>query len=229
MRSVGSSPGCWGLACYLDTMSFGDATANTMGAPVTWDRVIALMAVARLAAATVQVVDAIGFVGLIVPPAARLVPASALLGAVRQLSFSEQVGLEGTSMQVREIVEMDQLAGRGCLFSQPDGQDRRLLEQAMADADMTGVTQRRYPTLSDGEKQRTHVARALAQDAGTIILDEPKNHLALHHQHQLLRDLAPGGVLLALHDLGLAAHYRDELIVLHRGEMAATGSPVQGL
>lgn len=152
----------WELARYLDTISFGDATANTMGAPVSWGRVIALMTGARLTAATVPVVGAIGFVGLIVPPTARLVPANALLSAVRQLSFSEQVGLERTSMQVREIVEMDRLTGQGCLFSQPEGQDRRLLEQAMADADMTGVTQRRYPTLSDGEKQRTHVARALA-------------------------------------------------------------------
>lgn len=81
----------WGLSRYLDTMSFGDATANTMGVPVTWVRVTALVIVALLTAATVSVVGAIGFVGLIVPHAARmivgpgharLIPTSALVGAV---------------------------------------------------------------------------------------------------------------------------------------------------
>ncbi|MGP6173889.1 FecCD family ABC transporter permease [Corynebacterium sp. A21] len=81
----------WSLSRHLDTMSFGDATASTMGVPVTWVRVAALVVVALLTAATVSVVGAIGFVGLIIPHAARmivgpgharLIPASALAGAI---------------------------------------------------------------------------------------------------------------------------------------------------
>lgn len=155
---------------------------------------------------------------------------------VHQLSFVEQAGLEGTSMGVREIVEMGRLAGQG-LFLQLDREDRRLIERAMADTDVAAIAVRRYPTLSGGEKQRTHVARALAQDAGVIILDEPTNHLDLHHQHQLMQLLGhlaheshhSGSVLLALHDLGLAARYCDEIIVLHQGGVAAAGSPEEVL
>lgn len=81
----------WVLSRYLDTMGFGDGTANTMGVPVTWVRVAVLVIVALLTAATVSVVGAIGFVGLIVPHAvrmvvgpghARLIPLSAVAGAV---------------------------------------------------------------------------------------------------------------------------------------------------
>lgn len=71
--------------------------------------------------------------------------------------------------------------------------------------------------LSDGQQQRTQVARALAQDAGFILLDEPTNHLDLPHQHRLLRHFAheahhSAGVLVALHDLASAARYWDRMI-----------------
>lgn len=82
----------WGLSRQLDTMmGFGDATATTMGVPVAWMRATVLVIVALLTAATVSVVGAIGFVGLIVPHAvrmiigprhARLIPLSAVVGAI---------------------------------------------------------------------------------------------------------------------------------------------------
>lgn len=81
----------WTLSRYLDTMGFGDGTANTMGVPVTWLRVTVLVIVALMTAATVSVVGAIGFVGLIVPHAVRmligpghaqLIPLSAVAGAI---------------------------------------------------------------------------------------------------------------------------------------------------
>ncbi|MGP6173888.1 ABC transporter ATP-binding protein [Corynebacterium sp. A21] len=155
---------------------------------------------------------------------------------VHQLAYVEQAGLAETSIEVRGIVELGRLAGQG-LFVQPDREDRRLVDRAMADADVAGISDRRYPTLSGGERQRTHVARALAQDAAVLVLDEPTNHLDLNHQHQLMQLLGHlaheghhgGSVLLALHDLGLAARYCDEIIVLHRGGIAAAGPPAEVL
>lgn len=151
---------------------------------------------------------------------------------VRQLAYVEQTGLHGTDSLVREIVELGRLAGRG-LFLQPDARDRRVIHRAMADSAVLEVSERRFSTLSGGEQQRTHVARALAQDAGFIVLDEPTNHLDLPHQHRLLRLLGHfahaehhgAGVLLAVHDLALAARYCDRMIVLDGGEVVATGAP----
>ncbi|AIG63839.1 iron ABC transporter permease [Corynebacterium atypicum] len=79
------------LSRYLDAMSFGDATARTMGVPVTAVRTTVLIVVSLLTAATVSAVGAIGFIGLIVPHAVRMVvgsqhsrviPLSALVGAI---------------------------------------------------------------------------------------------------------------------------------------------------
>lgn len=81
----------WVLSRYLDALSLGDATANTMGIPVVAVRYAVLIAVSLMTAATVASVGAIGFVGLIVPHAVRmvagpshrtLIPLSALVGAL---------------------------------------------------------------------------------------------------------------------------------------------------
>lgn len=81
----------WALSRYLDAMSFGDETAQSMGVPVIGVRATVLVCVALMTAATVSAVGAIGFVGLIVPHAVRmmvgpghaqLIPLSALVGAI---------------------------------------------------------------------------------------------------------------------------------------------------
>ena len=81
----------WSLSRYLDALSLGDATAQTMGIPVVALRYTVLIAVSLMTAATVTSVGAIGFVGRIVPHAIRmlngprhvtLIPLSALLGAI---------------------------------------------------------------------------------------------------------------------------------------------------
>ena len=74
------------------------------------------------------------------------------------------------------------------------------------------------------------MARALAQEPKLLLLDEPTNHLDIHAQYailDLLRQRARGGatVLLAIHDLNLAASFCDALIVLAGGRMVAEGPP----
>lgn len=155
---------------------------------------------------------------------------------VRQLAYVEQDGLQATDARVRDIVELGRLAGRG-LFIHPSEEDHHVIARAMADSDVSGIAERSFATLSGGERQRTHVARALAQDADFIVLDEPTNHLDLPHQHRLLRLLRHfaheehhgAGVVLALHDLALAARYCDRIIVLDSGSLVAAGTPAEVL
>lgn len=114
--------------------------------------------------------------------------------------------------------------------------DRSLACAALHRVGLASLAARLYPTLSGGEKQRVHLARALVQlhgpDAGprSLLLDEPTASLDLAHQHavlQLLRELAHDrgwAVLAVLHDLNLALAYADEAIVLADGRVAARGA-----
>ena len=109
--------------------------------------------------------------------------------------------------------------------------DREAAARALARLDLLGYEERRLGTLSGGEKQRVVVARALAQEAQIILLDEPTAALDIGHQQQALELLdllrAESGLTLvaAMHDLTLAAQYADRMVLLDAGKVAADGAP----
>jgi iron complex transport system ATP-binding protein len=85
--------------------------------------------------------------------------------------------------------------------------------------------------LSGGERQRVVVARALAQEARIVLLDEPTAALDIGHQQQALELLdelrGESGLTLvaAMHDLTLGAQYADRMVLLDGGRIAADGAP----
>jgi len=101
----------------------------------------------------------------------------------------------------------------------------------MERTDTLSLAGRRVGELSGGEQQRVLLARALAQAAPILLLDEPTAHLDLQYQVSLLglvQDLAREdglAVLLALHDLNLVARYASRVVLLVKGEIQALGTP----
>lgn len=107
--------------------------------------------------------------------------------------------------------------------------------QAMEVSGVGHLANRRYTTLSGGEKQRVHLARVLSQiwegteeGARYLLLDEPTSSLDLAHQHDVLKAAkqaaeAGVGVVAVLHDLNLAAQYSDRIVVLKKGQLIAEG------
>jgi iron complex transport system ATP-binding protein len=109
--------------------------------------------------------------------------------------------------------------------------DREVAADALARLDLLDYRERRLGTLSGGEKQRVVVARALAQEAPIVLLDEPTAALDIGHQQQALELLdalrADSGLTLvaAMHDLTLAAQYADRMVLLDAGHVVADGTP----
>ena len=109
--------------------------------------------------------------------------------------------------------------------------DRELAARALDRLDLLGYRDRLLGTLSGGERQRVVVARALAQEARIVLLDEPTASLDIGHQQQALELLdvlrAESGLTLvaAMHDLTLAAQYADRMVLLDAGRVVADGAP----
>jgi iron complex transport system ATP-binding protein len=127
-------------------------------------------------------------------------------------------------LAVREVVEM----GGYCRAKDTTaGGDPEL---TLARLGVAHLANRRFSELSGGEKQLVVLAQALMQQAPLLLLDEPASALDVSHQlrlFDLLKELNADGltVLCILHDLNLALHYFDKLLVLSGGEVAAFGPP----
>lgn len=153
---------------------------------------------------------------------------------VRTLAYVAQSHGTLPDLTVRELVEMGQTAGHGILWKESNG-DAGIIEEALIHSDLIDLADRPLRTLSGGQVQRAMTARALAQDSKYLLLDEPTNHLDLHHQYRLMdmlehvvRDHGTT-VVVALHDLALAARYCDTVLVLENGHVAALGAPAEVL
>jgi iron complex transport system ATP-binding protein len=107
--------------------------------------------------------------------------------------------------------------------------DLNIVASVLDQLDLADLAGRRLDSLSGGERQRAVLARALAQQAPVLLLDEPTTGLDVGHQQQVLelvdelRAALDLTVLSAMHDLTLAGQFADELVLLDGGRVAAAG------
>lgn len=117
------------------------------------------------------------------------------------------------------------------LLGAPGPRDRRVVASVLERLDLSGFSTRPLSQLSGGESQRAVLARALAQEAPLLVMDEPTASLDLGHA-QLVLELADElrrehqlCVVCAIHDLTFAAQYSDHLLALDGGRRVASGAP----
>src|SRR5687767_10550705 len=116
-------------------------------------------------------------------------------------------------------------------LGQPSQKDEEIARQSLSRVSALPFAERRVGELSGGEQQRVLLARALCQTTPILLLEEPTAHLDLQYQVNLLElvsELAHKdnlAVLVALHDLNLAAHYADRIALIVAGNIKAIGKP----
>lgn len=109
--------------------------------------------------------------------------------------------------------------------------DREVIGDALKWAGLERLADRPLAELSGGERQRAKLARAIAQEPGVLILDEPSAHLDFRHAlwiFDALRERVRDGALTVIcitHDMQLASRYADRMILLAAGEAVAAGPP----
>lgn len=128
-------------------------------------------------------------------------------------------------VSVRDVVMMGRY-GFMNLFRRPSDKDRQLVDEALARVHLTDLTDRQIGQLSGGQRKRVFVARALAQGATVLLLDEPFAGVDAKTEASivdLLRELQASGIttLIAAHDLGTIGTYCDHIILLKQQLVAA--------
>ncbi|MER7948855.1 ABC transporter ATP-binding protein [Streptomyces sp. NPDC096079] len=144
----------------------------------------------------------------------------------RHVAFVDQDARADSDLRVDDVVGLGRTPYRD-RWRGPDATDRAVVAAALQRLGLTALADRPWKTLSGGERQRAHIARAFAQQPYGLLLDEPTNHLDVTHQLHLMELLSGTDrtVLVALHDLSLAARYCDRLLLLHHGCLIASGPP----
>jgi len=125
---------------------------------------------------------------------------------------------------VREMVAYGRLGTTGWLGRLHD-EDYMAADKAIEMVGIRSLSGRLFHTLSDGERQKTMIARAIAQEAPLLLLDEPSAFLDYPSRRELMRllqeltHLHGKGVLLSTHDVELAAEWADRLWIVKDGKM----------
>lgn len=151
-------------------------------------------------------------------------------------SVALRLGLLPQTPRAPDGISVNDLVRRGRyphqrLFKQWSRADERAVHRALELADMVDLGDRPIDQLSGGQRQRAWLAMALAQDAATMLLDEPTTYLDIAHQVEtldLLADLNRSEgrtVVMVLHDLNQGCRYAANLIAMAEGRVVAAGPP----
>jgi ABC-type Mn2+/Zn2+ transport system ATPase subunit len=135
-------------------------------------------------------------------------------------------------VNVTDVVMMGRVGKMG-LFRHPSAQDREIVHRSLNVVNMSHLAKRQIGELSGGQQQRMFIARALAQEAELILMDEPLTGLDLSSQDGIFRILDQlrqhsVTVMVAMHDLKLAAERFDRVMLLNH-RLLGFGPPEQAL
>ncbi|HDQ06442.1 MAG TPA: ABC transporter ATP-binding protein [Candidatus Bathyarchaeota archaeon] len=129
------------------------------------------------------------------------------------------------------VFDMILLGRKPYLGWNPSEQDIEVVSENISLMELDDFALRPVNELSGGERQKVLIATALSQEPSVLLLDEPTSNLDIKHQIDVMKHL--GEIvrskkilaLMAVHDLNLASHYSEEMVMLRKGKVFAQGKP----
>ncbi|HGY4722757.1 TPA: ABC transporter ATP-binding protein [Citrobacter amalonaticus] len=170
--------------------------------------------------------------GLLKPTAGHILLQQKALHRYSRRQLAQQVALVEQQAETSERLTAIQAVSLGrtpwlSLLNPWSDNDDDIVQTMLEKVDLQHLRHRCWHTFSGGEKQRLHIARALAQQPQLLLMDEPTNHLDIQHQIGLLSLVKREKltVVAALHDLNHAAMFCDRIIVMNAGRLEMQGRP----
>lgn len=160
----------------------------------------------------------------------HLLPALKAGELAQKLSLVLTERIEAGNLTAKEVIEFGRTPYTGWL-GKLTAMDHQKIHQAIVSADVVPLLNQRMHQLSDGERQKIMLARALAQDTELILLDEPTAHLDLPNRVEMMRLLhtlarqTNKAILLSTHELDLALQAADNLWLMQPDGKLVTGVP----
>jgi iron complex transport system ATP-binding protein len=153
----------------------------------------------------------------------------------RHLAYVPQSHYPAFEFTVEQMVLLGRIPHRGMFGGFESAKDRDAAAEAIRLMDLGALADQPVTRISGGELQRTMLARALAQGASTLLLDEPTSHLDIAHQGDVLEVIRSRvashamAAVVSIHDLNLASIFSDRIIALSRGAIVHQGTPAEVL
>lgn len=152
---------------------------------------------------------------------------------MRRIDIAKSIGYvpqsNGTEMSSPTVYEVVMMGRKPYGGWQMNSSDEEIVWKAMEDMSVKDLATQSFDALSSGQVQRVLMARALAQQASMMLLDEPTSNLDLRYQIEVMR-LVEGlvrergvGACAIIHDMELTLKYCDKVILMQNGEITAAG------